>query len=775
MDPIVTSSGEVRRHVSVRGLVQGVGFRPFVYRLARELALSGWVRNDGLGVEIEVQGEVSAIRTLLQRLERDAPPLARVNSVESGESPCEPGTAGFVIVASRTGAVRTGIVADTALCPDCVAELFDARGRRYRHAFISCTNCGPRYTIAERLPYDRPNTSMAAFPMCPSCRSEYEDPADRRFHAQPIACPDCGPRLSLLGANAAHIAGEDPLAETLARLSRGEIVAIKGQGGFHLCCDARNASAVSRLRSRKAREEKPFAVMVANAASAAAVAEVSAAAAALLSAPERPIVLLRKRPVCDAALPGVAPGLAWLGVMTPCTPIQHLLFHESAGRPAGAAWFGEAQRLTLIMTSANPGGEPTVCGNDEAIERLGSIADAFLVHDYAIVTRCDDSVVRCGHGGAMQFLRRGRAYTPRPIRLARGGPPVLAVGGFLKTTACLTRGAEAFVSQHVGDLDNAATCRALEETIDRLLALLEIEPRVVACDLHPDFHSTRLAARIARERALPLVSVQHHHAHVAAVAAEHGCTGSLIGLALDGVGFGTDGGAWGGELLRVDGASMARLGSFLPLRLPGGDRAAREPWRMAAAALHALGLPAEIRRRYPGPAAAAVEQMLQHGIQSPWTSSCGRWFDAAAGLLGLRTVSAFEGQPAMLLEGLAERYGASSPLPGGIAIDDDNRLDLRPLIAHVAQSSDPAAAAAAFHATLAAGLVEWAARAALASGIGTVALAGGCFANRVLAAAVRSGIEARGLRVLEAEQAPPGDGGLSLGQAWTALFASPTN
>ncbi|OGA04016.1 MAG: carbamoyltransferase HypF [Betaproteobacteria bacterium RIFCSPLOWO2_02_FULL_62_17] len=766
---------EVRRHVRVRGSVQGVGFRPFIYGLASELALAGWVRNDGHGVEIEVQGEPSAVQTLVERIGREAPRLAHIASLDSREAPLQQSTSGFVIAASGGGQARTGVTPDAAVCADCLEELFDPAARRYRHAFISCTNCGPRYTITERLPYDRPNTSMAAFPLCRSCREEYETPADRRFHAQPIACPQCGPRLSLLGAGGTQVEYGDPFAEALRRLARGEIVAIKGLGGFHLACDARNADAVTRLRERKAREEKPFAVMLANVASAQAFAEVPSAAADLLESVERPIVLVRKLRGCDAALAGIAPGLAWLGVMLPYTPMQYLLFHQAAHKPAGTAWLGAAQALALVMTSANPDGEPIACATGEALERLGSIADAYLLHDYRIVTPCDDSVVRCGHRGARQFLRRARAYTPRPIALAHGGAAVLALGGRFNNTLCLTRNDEAFVSQHVGDLDNAATCRALEETLARLAALLEIEPQVIACDLHPDFHSSRVAARIARERGLPLISVQHHHAHIAAVAAEHGHTGPLIGLALDGVGLGTDGAAWGGELLRMDGARFERLGHLVSLRLPGGDRAASEPWRMAAAALHALGRTGEISQRYDSPAGAAVARMLERRVLSPSTSSCGRWFDAASGLLGIKDVSAFEGQAAMLLEGAAERHGPAPPLPGGYTVDAENRLDLRPLIAYVAQAVDSGQAAAVFHATLAAGLAQWAADAAARLQIQSVALSGGCFANRVLASAVRSRLEARGLRVIEAEQVPPGDGGLSLGQAWVALLASQEN
>jgi hydrogenase maturation protein HypF len=719
---------------------------------------------------MELQGDPASVRALLQRIGREAPPLARIDALESRETAPVRGAQGFVIAASRGGETRTAVSPDVAVCSECLEEMFDPRNRRYRHAFISCTNCGPRYTVALHLPYDRPNTSMAAFPLCPSCHDEYQAPADRRFHAQTVACPGCGPRLSLLGADGTGIACADPVAEAVARVARGDILAIKGLGGFHLACDARNTLAVARLRSRKAREEKPLAVMALNAASAAAWAECPGEAQRLLESLERPIVLLRKRSGCDAQLDGVAPGLAWIGVMLPYTPLHYLLWHEAAGRPSGTQWLGQTLPLALVMTSANPGGEPIVRGNDEALERLATIADAFLVHDRAIVTRCDDTVVRCGHRGTAQFLRRGRGHTPRAIRLARSGPPVLALGGDLKNTVCLTRADRAFVSQHIGDLDNAATCGALEETVERLCRLLEIEPQRVACDLHPDFHSSRFAARLARERGLRLVAVQHHHAHVAAVAAEHGIDRPLLALALDGYGYGSDGGAWGGELLRVEGAHVERLGHLVPLRLPGGDRAAREPWRMAASALHALGRTAEIEGRLPRAAAPAMAELLARGVQSPFTSSCGRWFDAAAGLLGVKPVASFEGQAAMLLEGLAERHGEAAALPRGYAVDEENRLDLRPLIAHLADARDPVHAAAVFHATLAAALADWATRAA--AGVECIALAGGCFANRMLAARVRSHCEARGLRVLEAAQVPPGDGGLSLGQAWVALAAA---
>ncbi len=778
------------RRIRVRGQVQGVGFRPFVFRLARELQLTGWVRNDSAGVLIEAQGEACALDTLIRRLKSDAPPLARIDALEIAlETPDAPLTnaTSFVIAESHGGKAQTGVTPDAVTCPDCLAEMCDPADRRWRYAFINCTHCGPRYTLTRALPYDRPQTSMAAFRQCAACQREYDDPADRRFHAQPNACPACGPQLRLLNETGSSLAG-DAIAATLGLLARGKIVAIKGLGGFHLACDARNAAAVARLRERKQREEKPFAVMLANAASAQAYVDLSHVERALLTARERPIVLLKKRAACDAALPGLAPGLAWLGVMLPYTPLHTLLFHEAAGRPADAAWVDVPQPLALVMTSANPGGEPIVRDNAEALARLGGIADAFLLHDRDIVTRCDDSVLRAigtaqqtphfqAHSPAhfqshFQIIRRARGYTPQAIKLSRAGPSVLALGGHLKNTVCLTRGDEAFVSQHIGDLDNASTCAALEETAARLMALLEIEPQIVVHDLHPDFYSTRLAAQLAQTRGIPTLAVQHHHAHIAAVAAEHGLEEPLLGLALDGFGLGEEGGVagglWGGELLLVDGAQCQRLAHFRRIALPGGDRAAREPWRMAASALHALGRTDEIETRFTQAGARTVAHMLRNGLNTPLTSSCGRWFDAAAGLLGVRDITAYEGQAAMLLEGLADGYGTVDPLPGAYILAGGT-LDLSPLMAYLAEECDIARGAARFHATLAQALAAWVIDAVSQTGIRRIALGGGCFLNRVLSTDLRGRLIAAGLAVFEASQLPPNDGGLSLGQAWIAL------
>jgi hydrogenase maturation protein HypF len=759
----LTPTRPVRRRIRVRGAVQGVGFRPFVYRLAQELALAGWVRNDAEGVEIDLQGAARAVESLLARLEREAPALARISSVVTEAAEPDSRADAFAIRDSRGGQVRTSVVPDAAVCADCLAELFDPQDRRYRYAFINCTHCGPRYTITRALPYDRPQTTMARFSQCPACRAEYGDPAHRRFHAQPNACPECGPRLALTDAAGRHLDETDPVAGALGRLRDGQIVAIKGIGGFHLACDARNAASVARLRARKQREEKPFAVMVASVASVMQFAVVSDPERALLEGPERPVVLVDKSPDCDALLAGVAPGIGALGAMLPYAPLHFLLFHEAAGRPAGCAWLAQRHALALVMTSANPGGEPIVRDDAEAYTRLAGIADAFLLHDREIVTRCDDSVVRAG-----TFVRRARGFTPRRIALPASGPSVLATGGYLKNAVCLTRGDEAYLSQHVGDLDNAATCRALEDTVARLRDLLEIEPEIVAHDLHPDFFSTRFGAEYAQTRSLPCIGVQHHHAHIAAVAAEHGLTGPVLGIALDGIGLGSDGGMWGGELLVVDGAVWTRAGHLGALAAPGGDRAAREPWRMAASALHALGRSDEIAQRFPQRNGSAIRTLLERGVGCPATTSAGRWFDAAAGLLGVREVASFEGQAAMLLEGLAARHGSVAPLQGGFVIRA-GVLDLLPLIEAVADARDPAQAAAIFHATLAEGLAQWALAAAHAHGIRTVALGGGCFVNRILSGSLRARLRELELQPFAARFAPPNDGGIALGQAWVAM------
>jgi hydrogenase maturation protein HypF len=741
-----------RAQVRVKGLVQGVGFRPFVYALAVRLGLSGWVLNDGAGVSVEVQGAGEDLAAFLAALRIETPPLARIDKVEAADLPPDPALSGFVIrhseAAAGAGSVLTGVAPDAAVCPACLAELFDPQDRRYRYPFLNCTHCGPRYTITRRLPYDRPQTSMAGFPLCPACAGEYADPADRRFHAQPVACPACGPKLS------------HSIEDALAFLRAGKIVALKGLGGFHLACDARNDAAAGRLRRVKQRNAKPFAIMVAGAASAARFVAFDDDERALLQSPARPVVVGRRREGAPDLSPDIAPGLAWLGVMLPYTPLHYLLFHEAAGRPVGLDWLEAAQELTLVMTSANPGGEPLAIGNEEAARRLAGIADVVVDHDRDIVIRADDSVMRKSVG-APAFLRRARGFVPAPIKLARPQPPTLAVGGHLKNAVCITRGDEAFLSQHIGDLDNAATLGFFEETIGHLLHVLDVTPQIVAHDLHPDFLSTRYAEGLG----IPSVPVQHHHAHVGAVLAEHQIDGPAVGLALDGFGLGSDGGAWGGELLLVIGGRFERLGRLAQLAQPGGDAAARQPWRMAAAALHRMGRADEIPVRFSasGPA-DGVRRILDKGLNAPLTSSCGRWFDAACGLLGVRATAGYEGEAPMALESLVRRPFCDGE-PWRI---DGGELDLTPLLEQLLSAGSAQEGADLFHGGLIAALIAWTLPELRARGSDFVVLSGGCLMNAVLAEGLAAGFGAAGVRALLPRLAPANDGGLALGQAWIA-------
>lgn len=744
MEPalIETHQATRRMRVRVRGAVQGVGFRPFVYGLARRYALAGFVANDAGGVVIEVEG--SRLNQFLTALNSEAPPLARVDAIET-ESAAVIGEHNFSIACSTGGAVTTQIVPDAATCEACLDELFDPASRFHLYPFVNCTHCGPRYTITRRLPYDRPRTSMAGFAICAACAHDYADPGSRRFHAEAIACPHCGPRLS------------HAVEEIVACVRAGDIVALKGLGGFHLVCDARHEAAVAELRRRKQRDAKPFAVMVASTASLASIADASAAERALIASRERPIVLIRSRGTLALL---VAPGLAHLGVMLPYTPLHHLLFHAAAGAPAGRTWQDRPVDLVLVATSANPGGEPLVIDDRDAHRRLADIADLIVTHDRPIVARADDSVVAVADG-APAFIRRARGFVPRPIELLRAIPPLLAVGGQLKTTVTVTRGREAFVSQHIGDLDTAESICFFEETVAHMLTILDVEPVAVAHDLHPDFASTRFAEALG----VPTVGVQHHHAHIAAIAAEHRIDEPVLGVVLDGYGFGADGGNWGGELVLVDGADCARLGHLLPLPMPGGDLAAREPWRMAAAVLHALGCSDEITSRFgERPLALRLAAILANG-QCPMTTSAGRLFDAAAGLLGVCQSQRYEGQAAMELEALVTEPRV---LTDGWSIAS-GVLDLTPLTRVLAeQDIGGVDGAELFHGTLAAAVADWIAAAARQTGIARVALGGGCFLNRVLTDILAAALRARGLAPLMARAVPPNDGGLSLGQAWVA-------
>jgi hydrogenase maturation protein HypF len=760
-----------RREVLVRGVVQGVGFRPFVYRLAQEEGLAGLIGNDTDGVTIEVEGAVERLDTFVERLRAERPPLARIDSIAARELVAT-GEVGFRIAASEVlGRVSTGIPADAATCADCLRELLDPTDRRYRYPFLNCTNCGPRYTITRRIPYDRPQTSMARFTMCTACQAEYDDPANRRFHAQPNACWECGPRVSLAGADGLAIEVEDPVAVCVDRLAAGEIMAIKGIGGFHLSVDATNGAAVMRLRERKQRYGKPLAVMVRDLEAAREVCALTATDETLMQTWARPIVLARKREGSGIA-DGVAPGIPWLGVFLPYAPLQHLLFVSGQVR-------------ALVMTSANLSEEPIAIDNDEALTRLGNIADAFLMHNREILQRCDDSVVAMVDG-APQLMRRARGFVPLGIGLPIEAPPLLAVGGHLKNVFALARGRFVYQSQHLGDLENLTGQEFFKESLEHLMRTFEIEPQAVAHDLHPGYLSTEWAKTWARERGLELIAVQHHHAHVAGCMAEHGLTGAAIGLALDGTGYGDDGKIWGGEVLicRLDGFERFAHLEYVPM--PGGDAAVKEPWRMALGALRAAGLDvgsSEIlellgaRENEVG----VLERMIERGVNSPLTSSCGRLFDAAAALvLGRRKVD-YEAQAAIELEGIAadepDRLGRMDYVP---QLFDGAPLVLkteglwRALVEDLRRGVSRKTIAARFHAGIAEGFICAAANAREKTGIGQVVLSGGCMHNRRLAWLLRSGLEEEGFKVFMHRQVSPGDGGLSYGQAAVAaamLFA----
>lgn len=754
----------LRQRIRLTGVVQGVGFRPFVWRLAKELRLAGWVRTDAKGLEIEVHGVDRNIDTLIERLQREAPPFSRIDSVQRRPAETQEPADDFLILDSLGGRAATMIGPDTAVCRNCLNDMFDPKGRRWRYAFTSCAHCGPRYTVCRSLPFDRERTSFSDFVACSKCQAEFQRPHDRRVHTAGICCPKCGPRLALVNPDGEPILG-DPIANALTLLRSGKILAIKGPGGFQLVCDARNVAAVASLRTRKQQPATPFPVMFANALSATAFVHVSVGEPGLLNLPERPVILLRKRHRCDAMLPGVAPDLAWLGVMLPVSPLHYLLFHEAAGRPEGAGWLDKAEELALAITSGNPAGEPPAIENDDALRRLAGIADAFLMHDLALATGAEDSVACSGPGG-LQLVRRSRGYAPRSVKLPFSTPPILAFGAHDKSTVCVTRGNEAFLSPHLGNLSRPSALAALRETAEHLLSMLDVSPALVVHDLDPDNPASRVARELAQARSVPARGVQHHHAHVAAVLAEHHHEGPVYALALDGYGMGDDGRAWGGELLRVDGAAHARIGHLMPIRLAAGDHESGQPWRFAAALLHALGRGKEIASRFSDqPDAALIAERLRTGEDTLETSSMGRMLDAAAGLLGVSASTRFRGQAGLLLEGLAERQGEVYPLSGGWSIKD-GCLDLLPLFAALADETNPQHGAALFHATLAAALTDW--LAAVVPAGGTVAASGGCLQNQVLGSSLRGRLADAGMHLIEARRIPPNDGGIALGQAWIA-------
>lgn len=764
-----------RRRLTVTGVVQGVGFRPFVHRLATDLGLSGFVGNESSSVFIEVQGRPAALDEFCRRLHAEAPPLARIDSVTHSQLPPSPDTAvptGFRIVDSHSGtAAPTAIPPDIAVCDDCLAELFDPSDRRYRHPFITCTNCGPRFTIIRSLPYDRPATTMAGFEMCERCAAEYADPADRRFHAQPIACPDCGPTL-WFAADGWRSSGSDAaLAATQQALADGRIVAVKGIGGYHLACAPADRAAVAELRRRKARGGKPFAVLVRDLDIAARFAEIGDEEAAVLSGPARPIVLLRRR--ADAPIaPEVAPGNPLIGLMLPYSPLHHLLLAPVPG--ASNRWSQVPD--ALVLTSANRSNEPICHTDDDVAERLPGLADAVLDHDRPIHVPCDDSVVRVIDGRELP-LRRSRGYAPLPVDLGRDGPRVLAVGGELKNTFCLTDGRRAFMSAHIGDMGSVATLTAFNRSV-RQLETMRGAPTRLAADLHPAYVTRGWAERNAGSR--PLDLVQHHHAHVVSLLAEHGRLGEpVIGVAFDGTGYGCDETIWGGEILRLgaDTHRFTRVGHLGCVPLAGGDAAVRNPWRMALAHLWHAGLdwnPAL------APVAAATDDELRllrtqfaTGRGCVPTSSMGRLFDAVAALLGVRQRIDYEGQAAIELEVLAAS-AASASVPLRIAVGADRVLDPAPLItglvAALRDGAEPAQLALAFHRAVAQAVAEVVTHVAGATRV--VGLTGGVFQNVLLLRGCRHLLEEAGFSVLIHRTVPPNDGGLALGQAAVSTLAA---
>ncbi|MBL8865415.1 MAG: carbamoyltransferase HypF [Planctomycetia bacterium] len=741
----------VRRRLTVWGIVQGVGFRPFVYQLAVRHGLTGYVGNDSAGVIVEVQGEAEQVERFVQDLSAHSPPLARVHRVESIERPAIPETV-FTIRPSQTTTDRSSsIPADIATCADCLRELFDPTDRRYRYPFINCCHCGPRFTIIRSLPYDRPATTLAGFALCADCEREYHDPANRRFHAQPIACPACGPKVWLESDDATRIERDDAIRTAVRVLDGGGILAVKGIGGFHLACDATNACAVARLRERKGRMDKPFAVLVKDVDMAKRFAAINDDHAAVLTGPERPIVMLERHPGQGGVIDGVAPGLRTIGLMLPYSPLHHLLLGD---RP-------------LVMTSGNRSDEPIARDNTEARERLGELADAFLMHDRDIHSACDDSVIRV-FAGREYPIRRSRGYAPLPVKLPRSGKSVLAVGGELKATLCVTSGDRAYLGQHLGDVESPDTLAALDRAAEHLLDLFRIAPDRIACDRHPGYRSADWAQRFAERRGIPLVRVQHHHAHVASLLVDANVNGTpVLVVCLDGTGYGTDGSIWGGEFFLADGDRIERVGHLKYVPLPGGDAAIRRPYRVALAHLCAAGLPWDddlpCVAACPPTERTFLRQQLQRNVNCVPTSSMGRLFDAVASLLGVRHVVNFEGQAAMELEALVDEDAEAYPFATtGV---DPLVLDPRPLLAAIVadlRTRVPVRLIASrFHVTIAEMIRDIAFR--LNAPI--VGLTGGVFQNVTLHNLVFHRLQADGRTMLTHRQVPCNDGGLSLGQA----------
>ena len=778
--PLLLRSGEVRQHFTVTGVVQGVGFRPFVHRIATELGLGGFVGNDSGAVFLEVQGEGARVAEFGRRLRAEAPPLARISTVSVTDLPLDTAAAAygreFRIVASQTvcGAT-TPIPPDIAVCDDCVAELFDQHDRRYRHPFVTCTNCGPRFTIIRELPYDRPATTMSAFAMCERCAAEYHDPADRRFHAQPIACPSCGPSLWFCSA-AGRVTGSDAaLAATQRALAADAVVAIKGIGGYHLACVVDDEAVVGALRARKARGAKPFAMLVRDLEVARRYACIDDTEAAVLSNPARPIVLLRRRPDAPIA-DAVAPGSPLLGLMLPYSPIHHLLL---APVPGAGGQVPDA----LVLTSANRSDEPICFTDDDVKQRLSGLCDALLDHDRPIHVPCDDSVVRLIDGRELP-IRRSRGYAPLPIDIGcigREGPAVLAVGGELKNTFCLTDGSRAYMSGHIGDMATWETLRAFERAVGQL-SEIRGEPVRLAADLHPGYHTRSWAERRAGDR--PLDLVQHHHAHVVSLLAEHGRIGEpIVGVSFDGTGYGCDQTIWGGEILKLgdDSHRFVRVGHLLPVPLPGGDAAVRNPWRIALSQLWMADVDwtpdlAPVTAATPGEL-RLIRSQLESGSGCVPCSSMGRLFDAVASLLGVRHRIDYEGQAAMELEALAGSARENPARPGPLmplAVRADGVIDpatmVQTMVSALYAGTQPAVLAASFHRAVADAVAKVVGQ--VAGGVRLVGLTGGVFQNVLLLRACRNRLQLAGFEVLTHHTVPPNDGGLALGQAAISVLAA---
>jgi hydrogenase maturation protein HypF len=771
------SSARRRARAQVTGSVQGVGFRPHVFRLAKALGLGGYVLNDTHGVLVEVEGPPAQVEEFMDRLAPDAPPLATVERVVVEEAQTT-GERGFRIVQSETAGEPDVLVSpDTATCRDCLSELFDPGDRRFRYPFVNCTHCGPRFTIVHGVPYDRALTTMASFEMCARCWAEYEDPHDRRFHAQPNACPQCGPRVRLVepgGRERALEGHRDAIEAAAAELERGRIIAVKGLGGFHLACRADDEQAVAALRARKHREDKPFAVMTPALADARELVELTGADERALSSRERPIVIAPRRDGARVAA-AVAPRSRDLGVMLPYSPLHHLLLADTV--------------TTLVMTSGNRADEPIAYRDEDALERLGGIADLFLIGDRAIETRADDSVLR-SVGPAVRpeavLLRRSRGYVPAAVPIAPAAErAVLGCGAELKNTFCLAKGARAWVGPHIGDLKDYETLESFRDGIEHLKRLFAVDPAVVAHDLHPDYLSTRYALGLEGVRR---IAVQHHHAHLAACVAEHAHPGPVVAAIYDGTGYGPDATVWGGELLVGDAATCERRGTLVPVRLPGGDAAIREPWRMACAWLIAAlederpPIPDALRDEVDGDRWAAVSGLVARGLNSPPTTSVGRLFDAVAALCGVRGHVNYEGQAAAELEGIsdpAERGAYPMPLTedgageaGSGTLLLDARDTVRAVVDDLRRGAAPGTVGGRFHETLARATAAACEREAERSGLDAVALSGGVFQNRLLLERTAELLEHAGMRVLIPLRLPPNDGGIAYGQVAVAVAQS---